>query len=715
MKVCDTENKLFRESKTVRVSERAERLLQFLFEYKELWFENGRSVEAKIARITDDAEEQKRILALYEQAEEDYMALRPIRTRFFERRDGKYSTPAYKINEAQIDALRQAGIGRSFGLSDENQAEYDRLVSSGVDEEVVQFIFKKFSNYQRFKELFCEFLELGKVSDLFRKCYRANSLFVSDIDLSKSNGIRETDREYVELLRDILGVKYIVFDGTRIVEKLNDFINQKDDKSRKLLTENEKEIICKIYGIGTKRISSEEIRKQMGISNSRVRQILKTGLNKLSSRKSQLIDVVYLSDEYEVIDFLVNYFKKNDVFRPSKSADEQEILNQPKKFVEIQDVGLSNDMYSITFAKKLKSQIEDLEKDRAVISAWLKMQFDAMLDNFDEVKIKDFYLGRTLIDRFNLSVRTRTSLSKKGICTIGDAIDYSRKCKTSMKKKIKNMGDKSFDEFKTLINSLGLTLEDEDKSEKTRIHNDRILSHLSKKDAAKFFLFLEQIRYSANSSVMQIPSIEEINTRINSIKEAHGIRISNEELIQNIESRIDKLDYRFDYDSNMSELDLPDEVARVFKIHGINKILDIYRLRDRDINYLKKRFKSYFDMVVFELNRIGFEFPLVGEVPNNMMKYATYLNKRNIELIMFFIEESNMGIDEKNALKEELFDKIKKIEKKDIHDVNAELAAKIKELKSRYQILDEKKEEFSTIEVEHEFENPDNQDFGDIG
>ena len=680
MEVREMENNLSKNNRMIHVSERVERLLRFLNEYKELWYENGRSVEEKITRMTDNKEEQAHILELYKQAEDDYAALRPIRTRFYGRIEGKNATPAYKIDENQIDRLTQAGIGRSFGLSDENQKEYDRLVEAGVDKEIVQFIFRKFTNYQRFKEVFCEAMELGRESDLFKKCYKANSLYISDIDLSSANGIRKTDRGYVELLRDVLGVKYFVFDGTRLIERINEFINQEERKSRRYLTDNERDIICKMYGIGTEKMSSEQIRKKMGISNSRVRQILKSALEKLSKRKSQLTDIVYLSDE-------------------------------SGELIKVQDIGLNEELYSSTFAKKLKVQMSDLENDRAMISDMLKAQLDTLLDNFEKIKIKDFYLGKTLIDRFNLSVRAQSSLSKKGICTIGDAIEYSRRCKTSMKKNIKNMGDKSFDEFKALIDSLGLILEDEDKSDKTRIHNDRILNHLSEKDAAKFALYFEQIRYNAYSSIMKDDSIKEIESRINSIKDDSEITISGEELSQNIRSRISKLDYSFDYDSGIDNLDLPDEVVRVFKLHGIDKILDIYRLRDRDIDYIKKRFGAYFDMVVFELNRIGFEYPLRGKSPNNMMKYATYMNRRNIELIMFLIDEANnISNEEKEKLKEDLFDKIKQVEKKDDEEVDAKLSAKIKNLQTAYKTLMEKEEELSNMEIIQEMNNPDNQD-----
>ena len=711
MEVREMENNHVSGNKMVHVNERVDRLLRFLNKYKELWYENGRSVEEKITRMTDNKEEQAHILELYKQAEDDYAALRPIRTRFYGRIEGKHSTPAYKIDENQIDRLTQAGIGRAFGLSDENQKEYDRLVKAGVDEEIVQFIFRKFTNYQRFKEVFCEAMELGREADLFKKCYKANSLYISDIDLSSSNGIRETDRGCVELLRDVLGVKYFVFDGTRLVERINEFINQEERKTRRYLTDNERDITCKMYGIGTEKMSSEQIRKEMGISNSRVRQILKSALEKLSKRKSQLTDIVYLSDENEVVNFFISYFKKNDIFRSKKANNEHKKSEQSGERIEVQDIGLNEELYSSTFAKKLKVQMNDLENDRSMISDMLKAQLDTLLDNFEKIKIKDFYLGKTLIDRFNLSVRTQTSLSKKGICTIGDVIEYSRRCQTSMKKNIKNMGDKSFDEFKVLIDSLGLILEDEDKSDKTRIHNDRILNHLSEKDVAKFALYFEQIRYNAHSSIMKDDSIKEIESRINSIKDDSEITISGEELSQNIRSRISKLDYSFDYDSGIDNLDLPDEVVRVFKLHGIDKILDIYRLRDRDIDYIKKRFGAYFDMVVFELNRIGFEYPLRGKSPNNMMKYATYMNRRNIELIMFLIDEANnISNEEKEKLKEELFDKIKQVEKKDDEEVDAKLSAKIKNLQTAYKTLMEKEEELSNMEIIQEMNNPDNQD-----
>ena len=146
MKNKNVDNNSLNFDKSVHVSDRAKRLLKFLSKYKELWYENGRGLEEKINMITINEREKKKIIDLYNQAEEDFAILRAVRTRFYEHQKGKHTTPEYRISESQLESLRQAGVGRTFGLSDKNQAEYDRLVKAGVDEDIVEFIFKKFTS-----------------------------------------------------------------------------------------------------------------------------------------------------------------------------------------------------------------------------------------------------------------------------------------------------------------------------------------------------------------------------------------------------------------------------------------------------------------------------------------------------------------------------------------------------------------------------------------
>lgn len=717
MKSSNNDNEaLFSGSKPMHVSERVDRLLQFLIEYKELWYENGKSLEDKIDLITSDENEKNRIRALYYQAREDFAVLRPIRSRFLELKKGKHTTPAYKITEEQINTLRQAGVGKSFGLSDENQAEYDRLISLGIDDEVVQFIFKKFSSYQRFKEVFCDALRNGKEQELLRRCPKALSFLVSDIDLSEPNGIRKTDRNYVEFLRDVLGIKYFIFDGTNLVEKIEEFIKFNEDKSKISLTKNEIDVIRAIYGLGVNKKSSDEISKDFGISNSRVRQLLNHGLGKLSSRKLQLSDIVYLKDRDEVVKFLSNYFRKKDIFVAQKEYQEQGFSDNSPKLVEIHDIGLSKEMYSIIFSRKLRQQIDELDRARSIISVKLKMIFDNQLDRFVDIKFQDFYIGRIPIEKFGLSNRTINCLYSRNIYTISDIINFSRSCQGIMQKKIKNMGDKSYDELKELMSRVGAKLEDEDKSEMTRAHNDGILNLMSKTEAVRFYLYLAQIRYKAKNSIIRNNSIEELEFRISSIKEIYGIRVSSKDLVEKIYCRINELDQKFDYDTSIDVLDVPHEIRRAFKLHGINKVLDIYRLRDRDTNYMRKKYGAYFDIIIAELNRMGLDYPAKDKDPDNTIKCAIYLNKFNVELIIFSIEEAHISDEEKKKLKQALFDKIIQIGKNDSQDIDKRLSEKVEELKNAYRRLDSKREEFSQLESsQNNKSTPDSDDIGDIG
>ena len=703
-------NVIFTGNKATHVSKRINRLISFIEQYKELWYDNGRGLEDKINLITSDEEEKSRIKVLYAQAEEDYAVLRMVRSRVIDHKKNNITTPLYKISDEELDALRQAGIGRTFGLSDENQAEYDRLIKSGVDEEVVQFIFKKFSSYQRFKEIFCEAMEEGKEKDLVKRCPKAYSFIISEIDLSKSNGVRVNDRNYIDFLRDVLGTQYFIFDGARLTERMDDFINYDEKKSNLVLNDSYKNIIRRIYGLGIDKMSSKDVARELGVSNSRVRQILSQGMLKLSGRKAQLLDIVYLLDQSEAVKFLVNYFKNNDIFRTQIIEHNQELDGGAY------NEGLTNDMYSTTFAKKLELQVEELMKERNQVSAELKMSFDERLDRFENLKLQKFFLGKLTVDGLGLSYRTHNCLTMSGISTVEDIIKFSRKSKYSIKLKVRNMGEKSYEELKDALARCGLTLEDEDKSDDTRLHNDDLLHCMSEVDAARFYLYLEQIKSEIAYSIMGETSKAELNMRIESIKRQYGIYISNEDLEYAICSRIDDLDSKNNYDSTLETLDVPYDIIRSFKFHGINKMIDIYRLRDRDVNYMKKKYGAYFDLIIAEMERIGLEYPLLQGPQSQAIKQPTYINRKNVELISFLIDELDCDKEHKKELKESLFEKINHIEKSESQSIDDELDARIEKLKSSYKTLRRKCDLLADVEKSKNNEKSMDKDdsFGDI-
>lgn len=704
-------------SNVIHTSKKVERLLSFLRDYIELWYENGRSIDEKISLITSDEKEKARIRGLYEQAQKDFSALRAIRTRFYEHKNGKHTTPTYDITEEQIEQLRQAGIGRTFGLSDERKREFDRLLSLGVDKNVLSYIFKKFTSYQRFKEIYSEAIEQGREKEVLRKCPRTANFIVSEIDLSRANGVRETDRNYVELLRDVLGVQYFVFDGTNLVSEMNRFIDFDLDKTRTVLTANERRIIRDIYGLNGTKMTSDQLSKVMKLSNSRVRQILDYGISKLAQRKSQLYNIVYLSDDSETRRFLVNYYRKNVVLRGS--GMQQENLNITKNSVKTDDIGLSDDIYCASFARHLRDKIATLEQERSIVNAKMKMQFDDVLDRFEDIDFQDFTVGRMNISKFNLSKRTRTCLingiSKNRACNIRDIIEFSRACDAPIHKKIKYMGGKSYEELTTLMRRLGLVLEDEEKSPETEIKNEKILCRMSKIDSAKLALYLEQIRYRARTRFLIDSSKIEIEDRIDFIKNTHGIRITNEDLAESIRTKIDLLGYPFDYDTSIEIMEIPYEVIRILKSHGIDRVLDIYRLRDRDINYLRKTYGAYFDFVTTELERMGLEYPVVWNEQRCLMKTASYMNKPNIEFISYLINESSLDEKVKDELNRMLISKIKQVEQTSAKNVDNELLGKIEALRDSYQTLATKEQMLAKLqERQNKTEADPDDDFGDI-
>ena len=688
-------------NKAIPVTKRVERLIQFLSNYEELWYDNGKSLEDKINLIASDEDEKTRIEALYKQAEDDYTALRIIRSRYLDYKKDNRTTPFYRVTEEDFEALRRAGVGRTFGLSDENQAEYDRLAKAGIDEEVLRFIFRKYSNYNRFKEAYCEAMLQGKEQDIIKKCNEMGSYIVSEIDLSIPNGIRIDDRHYIDLLRDMLGVPYFVFDGTKLVSTIDAVIDFDIDRSRFSLTEKERDVVRKIYGLGVERMSSKEISRQMKVSNARIRQILSNAMEKLSNRKKQLISIVFLSDQREVAKFLVNYFKKNDIFRLEYVG--QEIKQEENEIPALKGVngneesGLTTEMYTSVLAKNLKEKMLDLDVEWADVCDKLKLIYDGQLDRFEQINLHDYRLRGIPIDQFELSRRTYNCLTKNNISTIGDIITFSRNSKYAVMLKIDNMGEKSYNEIIKLMSMLGLKLEDEDKSEKTRSNNENTLDRMCKDDATAFYLYLEQIRCNVSSSIMQNSYKDDLDSRIDSIKESYGIYLSDEDTVSMINSRMDELGRRFDYDTSISVLKIPKIVVNIFETHGIKKVLDIYRLRDRDVSYIKRFYGAYFDLIVSELNRMGLQYPLLDKAPSNMMKHATYLNKTNIELITFLIMESNLDNETKDKLKRQLLKRINQVESEQAKDVDEELSKKIDMLKSAYNMLDSKENKLAKL------------------
>ncbi len=715
MESINKKKPLFSGKKSVPVSVRARRLLQFLRKYNDLWYENGRSLEEKISQISSDKKEQAEIMALYEEALEDYDTLRMVRSRKQSYEKGRTKDPGYSISNKELDKLRQAGIGRSFGLSDKNQAEYDRLIAAGVDESVVQFIFKKFSSYEKFKQIFCEAMKRGKVQELFAKCQQAKALYIADVDLSSPGGIRTTDRNYVEFLRTILGVDYFIFNGTNLVERLEEFIDDKSSRIARPLGEKGKRVIHGVFGLGEEKKTAEQMKRELGVSSERVRQLLVESLGMLTKRKSDLLDIVYLFEQDEVMRFLLNYFKKNDVFRANIQKDDPNTSEQTRDSASVHDVGLRDDIYSDTFARNLRAQMKELEDSRAVISAKYKILFDEQLDRFERLKLRDFFLGGMLIEKSNLSTGVKNRLLESNMRTIKDIIEFSRSCDRALRKDIKWMGPEKYDEIRSYIESLGLRLEDMDKSATTKAHNDRLLNRISKVDAAKFAIYLEQIRWGIRSSIMQEGSKEELEERINTIKETYGIRISNEDLIDIITARIEQLDKRFYHDIPVTVLDLPSIVIKALKAHGIEKIREIYSLRDRDVTFFKKQYGAYFDLVVAELKRMGLEYSVSDDIPSTILRKSTYMNRVNIGFLMYLINEFDIDESKKRSLMEALLEKTAEYDKTDIRDVDKELEEKIEELREAYHTLEEREETLSELETNQNKTDTDQDDnLGDI-
>jgi len=416
--------------------DRAERLIHFVSKYSDIWYPNTRKLETKLKEIAENGGDQELILFLYEQAKDDYEALRAIKSRYFESKS-RGQNGAYDIDEYTLERIRNAGVGKSFGLSDENEKDYNRLVEEcGLDKDIVNYIFRNFSSYQKFKDIYITSLARDEKVELVPKAFVSKMNYVTCVDISDSKDCN-SNPGYAHLLKTIMGVKFLVYDGTNLDERMKLFLEDNRGGAKTTLTEKEKEVINYLFGIGGKKLTLEEIAEKTGVSGTRVFQLRKRGINRLIQRRKQLEDLVYITDEKEVQSFMVEYFQKHDIFH--SHGVQKVIVNESRE---------DDNEYFTGVTRNLKSNINSVLEEQGYVVAEMKEEIQRKLSSVNAISSNKLFVKNLSIEYLNLSNRTCHCLSQNGVTTVGDLILFSRKCKYTMVRTVKHMGETSYAELK---------------------------------------------------------------------------------------------------------------------------------------------------------------------------------------------------------------------------------------------------------------------------
>jgi len=262
------------------------------------------------------------------------------------------------------------------------------------------------------------------------------------------------------------------------------------------------------------------------------------------------------------------------------------------------------------------------------------------------------------------------------------------------------------------VNSLNLTLEDENKSQEITDRNNDLLERPSEHDSNSLWFYLRTIEYEIENKYLSEDSRAELNELVTEIKNKMKIDISEENEFDVIQYRINQLDNRFNRSTGIQILDVPGYVKSALRAHNVRNIMDICKLSKKDINYLEYYSGTHFDIIRAELKRLGLSFPPKEALSCDVMNNASYFNAYNVDLIRFFIDKSELSNERKQQLRESLLGKITTISEQTTDQVDKKLSDKLEELDKMYKLLEDRKNELEN-KLES-FSRVDNQNHTDI-
>ncbi|MBO4293207.1 MAG: hypothetical protein J5881_02315 [Clostridia bacterium] len=466
------------------ITKKIDRLIEFVQNNPELWeFSYHKTIDTIINEFFEeniDEEKREELIKQLEMANKDYD--------YIHSRNKKG-----KISEADIERLKEAGIGRAFGKSNKQQRIMDEY---GIGNEAFKYIINHYGSLEDFYIAYIDTLMKGNIEKIINKKLLGQNKLIKYFDLNASDFIYRDNQGYLELLETLMGEKIIIIkDKNEIFKIVNEILQSVNDKKANM--------VRMYYGLdGYKKMPYQQIGEQYGITRERVRQLMEKSIRilGLSKEKLQTVEnfiVNYNMEEEVVRRFVIEYFKKYSVFyTKNKRKIDKKVQKEFKSFLrkKVKDgMETEKNVNTLIVNLELSPRIYNCLNEagiytvRGVTNKTEKEMIYILGENsFNRLKERIYSLGlsfkeetkkeieyNTPIEELNLSVRSYNALKKCGVKTL---VELAKK-KESELKKLDNFGAKSLAEINTILNALGLELKRDEKQKKHKIREKQEIGY----------------------------------------------------------------------------------------------------------------------------------------------------------------------------------------------------------------------------------------------
>lgn len=358
----------------------AERLIKFVEEYPELWYKRYSLFGSENdIRYVDDT--NAALLHMYQQALNDDYRLRFELSKYA----GDINSMPDEVSRI-INRVREANVGRLFGLSKKNAADRQRLViECGLSESILDFVFYSFGSYDQFKIQYLNYL-LKYGFNAIKNEIVFPSRLITSMDITSGGKRKEPAEKYIDFLKEITGCNFLLYDGNGFAENINGFIDFQNGNEDICLSDEENFAVRAAFSLkktGGPIISRSTRSTQgkaffQGNSNKfgaykSTEHLYERAINKLKKRLYMIADRIYVDNRDTIRKFIMDYFGSNDVFyNPNNSNAYRPDL-------------LKNSDYSI-----IKGQLDNLEKFASYVQQsklGLKEAYKSYADRFPTFNI----------------------------------------------------------------------------------------------------------------------------------------------------------------------------------------------------------------------------------------------------------------------------------------------------------------------------------------
>lgn len=311
----------------------------------------------------------------------------------------------------------------------------------------------------------------GEIKNSFSNYIKKNKILTEDLLYTC---IDEIETPCEKIAKDIFGIledkKLVIVD----TENQDLFLQRMEE----ILSEREMGVMRLRYGIDTgKQMSLQEVGKQFGVHQERIRQIVAKSLRKLRNPANcrlllpnyhryakALQSCQEVRSVSENLDGLYNRanLEYNWILHRKEIAEfEPEVRKKLEHLVQISDMAIPEDWKKILISKGIITVFDYMDADHAVLDESKEFCPDfscAIIDAILGIPAQDPEKANAMwdipISELNLSTRTFNALNRARIDTLGDLAKKSRK----EVMKIRNFGRSCYEELELVLAKYNITL-----------------------------------------------------------------------------------------------------------------------------------------------------------------------------------------------------------------------------------------------------------------